>query len=122
MKCPHCNKEIEEQTLKLKGIGIEIKSAVTQHGIPFSKIVIEKGWRLPSICRKKDFVNEVFAIKEKFCEELNLKSGNNDFWIEPINEGCASGFLYDGGGFHVDGDYGLSGGRSRGMLLVRDLK
>ena len=98
---------------------LEVQNKVSQHGVSFNDVEILDGWRLPTI-------NESVAIANILTKELDLTSGNNDFWIEQcfdINKtNSRAVFLYYNNiGFHINCNKLLiNNGRSRGVLLVRE--
>ena len=117
--CENCGHELNK-TIKIEELGIEIQDKVTQHNTSFNDLKINKPWRLLVI-------EEAIYVANNYAEELDLYSGNNNFWIkQPFKKNeknkWVAGLDYVGGGLHVVGGNNMDDHvRSRGVLLCRDL-
>ncbi len=120
MKCPHCNKEIEDKnTLKIKELNIEVEIEIHDKNKLLSEIKVPKGWRLLT---DKEIT---YLHNSKYKKQLNLNE-TWEFIKQPFKlnkkEGYVAGFV--AGSDWADLNCGWDpGGRddSLGVRFCKDL-
>jgi len=120
MKCPHCNKEIEDKnTLKIKELNIEVEIEIHDKNKLLSEIEVPKGWRLLT---DKEIT---YLHNSKYKKQLNLNE-TWEFIKQPFKlnkkEGYVAWFVADSDGAFLGCFWDPDGrGDSLGVRFCKDL-
>jgi hypothetical protein len=122
------NCSVKDNLLDVPEIELEIEITVTNKGLSYNDIMalkevqekIKKGWRLLSLCREEDYVNEVSFLEKNPTYSKILKmdgsSTKDDFFVSQMFRRNAEQGLV--AGFYADSGYsGLYSGRDPGYAV-----
>ena len=122
MKCKHCGSEIENKTIKIKELNIEVETEYSQKDIKIKDIKIPNGWRLLTLPEWLELYNN----HQKKFKDLNKDS--DEIVQQPI-ESVKDKYPYWNVWWYDLDDGSVPGNRSlyyddgvRGVRFCRDLK
>ena len=124
MKCKHCGSEIENKTIKIKELNIEVETEYSQKDIKIKNIKIPKGWRLLTLPEWIELYNnhqEKFKDLNKDSDEIvkqpikdnEIKYPYWNVWLFGLDDGSVLGGNYR----YLSCSYWV-----RGVRFCRDLK
>jgi hypothetical protein len=120
MKCPYCKEELNDKTIKIKELNLEVEVKIHEKGKLLSEIKIPKGWRL------LNFNEIVWLFNSKYREKLNLQD-TWEFIEQPFElnkkKGYVARFYADSvwASLYCFGDPDVRSG-SLGVRFCKDLK